>query len=96
LFRQEVVDARRGDWLGTIVIAVPLSHWLPIMLSTALAIVIVLFLCFGRYTSIRHEAGAGLGGARLSDAAPPQWRCEQSQAGDDRIVKWLRLLLLVL
>ena len=66
------------------------------MLSTALAIVIVLFLCFGCYTSIRHEAGAGLGGARLSDAAPPQWRREQSQAGDDRIVKWLRLLLFVL
>lgn len=28
LFRQEVIDAKRGEWLGSIIVAAPLSRWL--------------------------------------------------------------------
>ncbi|WP_174236080.1 HlyD family efflux transporter periplasmic adaptor subunit [Rhodanobacter sp. L36] len=57
LFRQEVVDARRGDWLGSIVVVAPLSRWLSTALALALSTAILLFLIFGEYT--RRESVAG-------------------------------------
>jgi membrane fusion protein len=50
LFRQEVMTARRGEWLGTIHIATPWSRWIWTSLGVALAAAIVAFLVFGRYT----------------------------------------------
>lgn len=57
LFRQEVADARRGDWLGSIIIAAPLSRWIPTVFAIALAASILLFLIFGQYT--RRESVTG-------------------------------------
>jgi len=57
LFRQEVVDARRSDWLGSIMVVTPLSRWLLTALSLALAASILLFLILGQYT--RRESVAG-------------------------------------
>jgi membrane fusion protein len=57
LFRQEVVEACRGEWLGSIVIATPLSRWLLTRLFFALATALVLFLALGHY--IRRETVTG-------------------------------------
>jgi len=57
LFRQEVIDARRGDWLGGINVAAPLSRWLLTVLSLALAAAILMFLTLGEYT--RRESVTG-------------------------------------
>lgn len=57
LFRQEAVEARRGDWLGSILVAAPLSRWLLAALALALAATLLLFLIFGQYT--RRESVTG-------------------------------------
>lgn len=57
LFRQEVMEARRGEWLGSIVVAAPLQRWLLAALAIALATAILLFLVFGHYT--RRETVSG-------------------------------------
>jgi len=56
LFRQEVVDARRGDWLGGIVIAAPLSRWLSTTISLAMAASILTLLIFGQCTCRRPSS----------------------------------------
>lgn len=73
LFREQAIDARRGQWLGAINLAVPLSRWVWIALSLALAAAIVLFLVFGQYTRREHVAGrlvpdAGLLGITATQA----------------------------
>ncbi|NYE28525.1 membrane fusion protein [Rhodanobacter sp. K2T2] len=57
LFREEVIDARRSDWLGGVIVAAPLSRWLLTAISLALAAAIVLFLILGQYT--RRESVTG-------------------------------------
>jgi membrane fusion protein len=57
LFRQEAIDARRGEWLGTINVATPLSRWILALLGLALATTIVVFLVFGHYTRRERVTG---------------------------------------
>lgn len=57
LFRQEVIDAQRGQWLGSIIVAAPLSRWFLNALALVLAAMILLILFLGHYT--RHEAVSG-------------------------------------
>jgi membrane fusion protein len=57
LFREEVLDARRNDWLGTILVASPLSRWLWTALALSLALAILLFLFLGHYA--RRESVSG-------------------------------------
>lgn len=57
LFRQEVIDAQRGQWLGSIIVAAPLSRWYLSALALVLAAMILLILFLGHYT--RHEAVSG-------------------------------------
>lgn len=57
LFRREVIDAKRGEWLGSIIVAAPLSRWLITLLASVLAAAILLFLCFGHYTSCETVSG---------------------------------------
>ncbi|HET7268241.1 MAG TPA: HlyD family efflux transporter periplasmic adaptor subunit [Oleiagrimonas sp.] len=57
LFRQEVVDARRGQWLGSINLAVPLSRWVLTLLAATLATGIIAFLVFGHYTKRQRVTG---------------------------------------
>lgn len=64
LFRHEVVDARRQRWLGEVRLATPVSHAIWTLAALALAALIVLWLCLGRYTRREHVSGilAPLGG----------------------------------
>ncbi|WEN14745.1 HlyD family efflux transporter periplasmic adaptor subunit [Rhodanobacter sp. AS-Z3] len=57
LFRQEVIDAKRGEWLGSIIVVAPLSRWLLTALALALAATILLLLFLGHYT--RRETVTG-------------------------------------
>lgn len=57
LFRQEVANARRGEWLGSIIVAAPLSRWVLTAFALVVAASILLFLIFGQYT--RRESVTG-------------------------------------
>jgi membrane fusion protein len=71
LFRQEVMEARRGDWLGSIVVAAPLSRWLLAGLAATLAAAIVLFLVFGHYTRRETVSGELVPSAGLLNVVAP-------------------------
>lgn len=71
LFRQEVVDARRGEWLGSIIIAAPLSRWLLTSLALSLAAAVLLFLFFGHYTRRETVVGQLVPSAGLLNVAAP-------------------------
>jgi len=71
LFRQEVVDARRGEWLGSIIVAAPPSRWLLTALALALAAAILLFLFFGHYTRRETVTGQLVPSAGLLNVAAP-------------------------
>lgn len=57
LFRKEVIEARRGTWLGTIQVAVPLSRWAITLLFLTLAGAILAFLVYGHYTRRSRVTG---------------------------------------
>lgn len=50
LFRQEVIETRRGSWLGSVHAAPPLSRWALVLLAIGLACAIVALLICGHYT----------------------------------------------
>ena len=57
LFRSESLDARRGEWLGSIRLAAPLSHSVYAGLAGLIAVAMMGFLVFGHYT--RRESVTG-------------------------------------
>lgn len=57
LFRDEVLRARRDEWLGNIIVAAPLSHWMQALLATTAACAIILLFTLGHYT--RRESVSG-------------------------------------
>ena len=59
LFRPEVMQARRGGWLGGIVLAQPIATWVLTTAAAAIALGIMLFLLLGTYTQ-RARAGGYL------------------------------------
>ncbi|HVC17278.1 MAG TPA: HlyD family efflux transporter periplasmic adaptor subunit [Rhodanobacter sp.] len=71
LFRQEVIDAKRGEWLGSIIVAPPLSRWLLTALALILAAAILLFLFFGHYTRRETVSGQLVPSAGLLNIAAP-------------------------
>ncbi|AGG90252.1 multidrug resistance efflux pump [Rhodanobacter denitrificans] len=88
LFRQEVVDARRGEWLGSIIVAAPLSRWLLTALALALAAAILLFLFFGHYTRRETVTGQLVPSAGLLNiAAPSAGTVARVEVHDGQVVK---------
>lgn len=71
LFRQEVMEARRGEWLGSIIVVAPLSRWVLTLLAVALAAAILLFLVFGHYTRRETVAGQLVPSAGLLNIVAP-------------------------
>jgi len=65
------VDARRGEWLGSIIIAAPLSRWLLTSLALSLAAAVLLFLFFGHYTRRETVVGQLVPSAGLLNVAAP-------------------------
>jgi membrane fusion protein len=58
LFRSEVIDAKRGEWLGTIRLSTPLSRWLLTAAALCVAAAVVAFAIIGEYT--RRERTSGM------------------------------------
>jgi membrane fusion protein len=58
LFRQEVLDSKRGDWLGSIRLATPLSHRVLTGLTLTVGAALLMFLMLGQYT--RRERTSGM------------------------------------
>src|SRR5699024_735769 len=50
LFRQEAIDARRGQWPGMISVAILLSRWVVPLLGAGLATAIIVFLVLAHCT----------------------------------------------
>lgn len=71
LFRQEVIDAKRADWLGSIIVAAPLSRWWLTALALMTAMIILLFLFLGHYTRRETVAGQLVPSAGLLNVAAP-------------------------
>ncbi len=65
------MEARRGEWLGSIIVAAPLSRWLLSALAVALATAIVLFLVFGHYTRRETVSGELVPSAGLLNVVAP-------------------------
>jgi membrane fusion protein len=57
LFRSEALAAKRGEWLGTIQLATPLSGWVLSVVAIALAVALLAFLTFGHYTRRERVTG---------------------------------------
>ena len=57
LFRDEALHAMRDEWLGSIVVAVPLSRWMLALLAATAACSIILLFTLGHYT--RRESVSG-------------------------------------
>jgi membrane fusion protein len=57
LFRTEAMEAKRGEWLGAILIAAPLSRWIWAALAMSFATLLMFFLVLGHYT--RRETVTG-------------------------------------
>lgn len=88
LFRQEVIDAKRGEWLGSIIVAAPLSRWLLTTLALTLAAAILLFLFLGHYTRRETVTGQLVPSAGLLNvSAPIAATVAHLQVHDGQIVK---------
>ena len=88
MFRQEVIDSKRGEWLGSIIVAAPLSCWLLTMLALMLAAAILLFLCLGQYTSRETVSGTLVpNNGLLNIAAPSAGIITQLHVHDGQQVK---------
>lgn len=57
LFRQEVLEAKRGSWLGGISLAQPLQLWVLTVAAAMIATTVILFVSFGTY--IRRSTVTG-------------------------------------
>jgi len=57
LFRQEIFDAKRDNWLGSVRLATPLSLQILTLASLALGVAIIAFLIFGHYTRRERVEG---------------------------------------
>ncbi len=57
LFRQEVLEAKRGSWLGAISLAQPLALWVMTAFAAFAALSIALFLVLGSYTRRSQVSG---------------------------------------
>lgn len=71
LFRREVLDSRRGSWLGGISLAQPLRLWVLTAAASFTAALVVLFLFFGQYTRRSQVVGQLVPDRGLSTVVAP-------------------------
>ena len=71
LFRPEALAAKRGEWLGTIQLAAPLSGWVLSAIALALAAGLIAFLAFGHYTRRERVSGQLLPAQGLLSVGSP-------------------------
>lgn len=57
LFRKEVIEAKREQWLGPMHLAVPMSFYWPTFLAAAFVVATIVFMVFGQYTRALSVSG---------------------------------------
>lgn len=57
LFRREVIEAKRGSWLGPITLATPISRWLIVVFALVVTSALLAIICLASYT--RRETVSG-------------------------------------
>lgn len=72
LFRPEVVAARRGEWLGSVILMCPVSFTFLAAFAVLCASAIVALLCCGTYTKRARIAGVLVPDRGLLKIVPPQ------------------------
>lgn len=71
LFRKEILEKRRGNWLGGISLVQPVSLWLLTFGAVISATIVVGFLTFGEYTRRSRVAGELVPDLGLSTVVAP-------------------------
>lgn len=71
LFRREVLEAKRGSWLGSISLAQPVRLWVLAVLGAVSASVVLSFLAFGEYTRRSRVEGELVPDLGLSTVVAP-------------------------
>ncbi|MGH8033027.1 MAG: hemolysin D, partial [Luteimonas sp.] len=71
LFRPEVMQTRRGGWLGGIVLAQPVMVWVLTALAAASTLGIALFLLLGTYTQRARASGYLVSARGLATVTAP-------------------------
>lgn len=71
LFRPEVLEAKRGSWLGNISLAQPVRLWVLTCVGAISAMVVLAFLVFGGYTRRSRVAGELVPDLGLSTVVAP-------------------------
>ncbi len=71
LFRREVLEAKRGSWLGSISLAQPIKLWVLALLAVACATVVLGFFAFGEYTRRSRVEGELVPDLGLSTVVAP-------------------------
>ncbi len=71
LFRSEVIEAKRGEWLGTIRLSTPLSHSLLTAAALVIAAALIAFAIVGEYTRRERTAGTLVPNAGLIEIPAP-------------------------
>jgi membrane fusion protein len=71
LFRREVLEAKRGSWLGSISLAQPLRLWVLAVLAAIFAAIVLSFFIFGEYTRRSRVEGELVPDLGLSTVVAP-------------------------
>jgi len=71
LFRREVLEAKRGNWLGSISLAQPIRLWVLAALAATSAAVVLGFFTFGEYTRRSRVEGELIPDLGLSTVVAP-------------------------
>ena len=71
LFRKEVLESRRGSWLGGISLAQPLALWVWTSVAVAVVVAIALFVTLAEYTRRSRVVGQLVPSLGLSTVVAP-------------------------
>lgn len=71
LFRREVLDAKKGSWLGDISLSQPVRLWVLSCFGAVAAVAVVLFVVFGEYSRRSRVSGELVPDLGLSTVVAP-------------------------
>ncbi len=96
LFRTEVIDEQRSEWLGTVLLAPAISHTIYALVALSCAVGILALLIFGEYTRKERVNGWLIPEQGIFQVfAPRSGTIIEIQAKDGQIVKQADKLLTV-
>lgn len=96
LFRREVLEAKRGSWLGSISLAQPIKLWVLAVLAATSAAVVLGFFTLGEYTRRSRVEGELVPDLGLSTVVAPSAGVVATLHAEegDRVQRLAKLLLI--